>query len=45
MTSSCVKVLAKYTKARDPQVLQETYKFFTKRVGINEELTLTDQGI
>ena len=26
-------------------MLQKTYEFFTKRVGINKELTLMDQGI
>ena len=39
------EILTKYTKERDPEMLQKTYEFFTKRVGVNKELTLMDQGI
>jgi len=39
------EVLSKYTKEKDPGMLQKTYEFFTKQAGFNEELALTDQGI
>jgi hypothetical protein len=35
----------KYTKEKDPEMLQKTYDFFTKQAGFNEDLTITDQGI
>jgi ABC-type nitrate/sulfonate/bicarbonate transport system substrate-binding protein len=39
------QVLTKYTKERDPEMLQKTYEFFTTQAGFNEELTITDPGI
>ena len=39
------EVLMKYTKEKDPEMLQKTYDFFTKQAGFNEDLTITDQGI
>jgi ABC-type nitrate/sulfonate/bicarbonate transport system substrate-binding protein len=38
-------VLIKYTKEKDPEMLQKTYDFFTKQAGFNEDLTITDQGL
>jgi NitT/TauT family transport system substrate-binding protein len=39
------EVLTKYTKEKDPEMLQKTYDFFTKQAGFTRELTLTDQGL
>jgi ABC-type nitrate/sulfonate/bicarbonate transport system substrate-binding protein len=39
------EVLMKYTKERDPEMLQKTYEFFSKQAGFNQELTITDPGI
>ena len=39
------EVLSKYTKERDPEMLQKTYEFFSKQAGFSEELVPTDQGI
>ena len=39
------EVLSKYTKERDPDMLQKTYDFFTNQAGFNKELNPTDQGI
>ena len=39
------EALTKYTKERDPEMLQKTYDFFTRQAGFNKELVLTDQGI
>jgi ABC-type nitrate/sulfonate/bicarbonate transport system substrate-binding protein len=38
-------VLTKYTREKDPQMLQKTYDFFANQAGFNRELLLTDQGI
>ena len=37
-------VLAKYTRDKDPAVLEKTYGFFTKQAGFNRDLTFTDRG-
>ena len=39
------EALTKYTKERDPEMLQKTYDFFTRQAGFNKELIPTDQGI
>ena len=39
------ETLTKYTKEKDPEMLQKTYEFFTKQAGFNEELTITEPGI
>lgn len=39
------EVLMKYTREKEPEILQKTYDFFSKQAGFNRELTLTDQGI
>ena len=39
------EVLTKYTKEKDPEMLQKTYDFFTKQAGFTRELALTDQGL
>ena len=38
-------VLSKYTRERDPEMLQKTYEFFTSQAGFNKEMAPTDQGI
>lgn len=38
-------VLTKYTREKDPEMLQKTYDFFTNQAGFNKEFALTDQGI
>jgi ABC-type nitrate/sulfonate/bicarbonate transport system substrate-binding protein len=37
-------VLAKYTRDKDPAMLEKTYGFFTKQAGFNRDLTFTDRG-
>jgi len=37
-------VLAKYTRDKDPAMLEKTYAFFTKQAGFNRDLTFTDRG-
>jgi ABC-type nitrate/sulfonate/bicarbonate transport system substrate-binding protein len=39
------EVLTKYTREKDPEMLQKTYDFFTRQAGFNRELAPTDQGI
>jgi ABC-type nitrate/sulfonate/bicarbonate transport system substrate-binding protein len=38
-------VLSKYTKEKDPEMLQKTHDFFTKQAGFNRDLALSDQGL
>ena len=38
-------VLSKYTKEKDPEMLQETHDFFTQQAGFTKDLALTDQGL
>ena len=37
-------VLGKYTRDKDPAMLEKTYAFFTKQAGFNRDLTFTDRG-
>ena len=37
-------VLAKYTRDKEPAMLEKTYGFFTKQAGFNRDLTFTDRG-
>lgn len=39
------EVLTKYTREKDPEMLQKTHDFFTKQAGFTRELALTDQGL
>jgi ABC-type nitrate/sulfonate/bicarbonate transport system substrate-binding protein len=39
------EVLTKYTREKDPEMLQKTYDFFTKQAGFTRELALTDEGL
>jgi ABC-type nitrate/sulfonate/bicarbonate transport system substrate-binding protein len=39
------EVLTKYTKEKDPEMLQKTHDFFTKQAGFTRDLALTDQGL
>ena len=39
------EVLTKYTKEKDPEMLQKTYDFFTKQAGFTKGLALSDQGL
>jgi hypothetical protein len=36
--------LARYTRDKDPVMLEKTYVFFTKHAGFNKDLTFTDRG-
>jgi ABC-type nitrate/sulfonate/bicarbonate transport system substrate-binding protein len=39
------EVLTKYTKEKDPEMLQKTHDFFTKQAGFTKGLALSDQGL
>lgn len=38
-------VLSKYTKEKDPEMLQKTHDFFTQQAGFTKNLALSDQGL